>query len=828
MNARDRSNKQTRIHALYHCIAFGLTLLALGVSSGCGGGEDETSPSGLGHVIDLEKGGKVVTSSGTTIEVLAGTGVGEIRVTATAAGQPGATEEHGFVVSAEYSIEAANVPQGGLRAPFLVTLPVFTDDLPQPIDPYAFIAETYEEKGGSWVGIDGHAAYDPDTATVTFQTGHLSKWRVKYIGTDPVTHLTLEEMETDHFLIEYFVPSNLLDTSLFAPPSDTDWRENSSGMASDPDLPDYVEDVGIALEAALTYYLTLTGSAGQRLFGASSEKIPVKVTYIRDCSGDSRLGGPVRIKSRLDNWYEIRTTAAHELGHVLSDQHYTMAGAAMNRWFFEASANLWSARANTLSRAQALEYYQKEMSTYLRSSLDASEEGSYYAAADFLDWLEKRTGKLLAADVMLADYLWDISALADLVAAPAESLSDYFSEYFLQATVGTHDLKPAYLYTPKTLTDQEHGWKHTFEQPHLSGNAVEIRTTIAADGLLVATGPAIPSSTLTTYSYASATGQLPASPADYLEKSIPTGQPIVVKHFGRQGTPGVTSSVFRQVILNPEITDKTAWNEYLFVFYILEPPVIETLEAGTVKWTFNSNGMPETGIPGRPETRRDFVAGFNIYVDGVRINTSLVNSSLRRFDDSRITPSSDVVVTVVDRYRNEWPEVDQELPTIRDCSLTVSDGIDQDGNLFAWSFPGDICGTDESVFDGSFTGAGYFQAVWNYDYSEGGFTWCSDAGHLELQLDADRTTIVSFMGERRLEDYSQSGNILEVAVSGGGVPVGIQGGKLTGVVRGSQVCNKVIQFESTVWDMCYGEPCNPSHQTLATCTEQTVLTLECR
>ena len=63
-------------------------------------------------------------------------------------------------------------------------------------------------------------------------------------------------------------------------------------------------------------------------------------------------------KRRTDHYLVVGTacldmifTLTHELVHLLSDQHYNSVSAARNRWFFEATAEYFAARARGLSEA---------------------------------------------------------------------------------------------------------------------------------------------------------------------------------------------------------------------------------------------------------------------------------------------------------------------------------------------------------------------------------------------------------------------------------------------------------------------------------------------
>ena len=535
--------------------------------------------------------------------------------------------------------------------PFVVTLPVDARLLPASVDPNAFVAQSFDPVRGIWTDVSGFVAYDAATGRVRFQTGHLSTWRVKYVGLDESMSVKRYIFYTDNFAIHYALPNELGQVSSHFPVEDVVWRNKGSGTATDPAVPDYVEDLGRALEQALTYYLGLSGSSG-KLFTSPAvlEHVNVYVMYVPGASGDTSLPlGLIRMKAQLTDWNELRLAAAHELMHLLQDQYYTKVGAWMNLWFVEASANLMSARAAGLNRAEQVDYYDNGMTSYLQVSLDASEDGSYYAAADFLDWLEARISKPVAADVMQRDAIWDLTALTSLATSGTGTLGAYFTEYLLGATVGTHDFKSNRLWTTTFVTSASQGWRHEFEQFHLSGHAVEVQSTVAADALLVATsGRNYRPPKLQTFSYLG--GSPHADLSSPLEKQTEAGKPVVVKHFGKAGTPGVTSSRFQQVIVNPAASDETVWGTYFFDYYLLVPPELLPLRNGQVAWTYSAQGIPTS-------VNDPTITGFNVYVDGVKLNAALVPAHLRAFDDARIWTTSAVQVTVVDKHGNEWPEV---------------------------------------------------------------------------------------------------------------------------------------------------------------------------
>jgi hypothetical protein len=637
--------------------------------AGCGDQSRETPGDGNPYVtdaqarravrrplIDLAAGGVATTPWGAEIMVLEGSGQGSFMFAGSASGAAGAAVPGGVVVTTEHELVAHGLTPGGSVAPFLVSLPVDATVLKRPVDPRGFTVQFYDAARRAWIGTNALPVYDPDTGRVTFQIGHLSKWRVVQLIADVEQAFDRYLYVTDHFKIDYWVPTVFGTVSKRVPVDDATWHAAGGSVGTDPQVPDYIEDLAKALENALTLYQDLRASDGAKLFAPPwwlGPKMDVAVGDIGDVAGDSRLGGPLRIKARLDNLAELKITAAHELGHVMQDQHYTTLGAVMNRWFVEASATLWGLQLAGASRDAQVAYIAREMSDYLKVSLDASLEGSFYAVADFMRWLQLKTGRALVADTMRLDQVWDLQALSSLVAGPGTSLGGYFTEYALQAIAGRHDLEVTNVWTTKGLTREESGWQHRFQQFHLSAHAVEIRTNLEVDGLLVATsGRDYPYPKLQTHSYLGVGARDDVTAT--LEKSTAAGKPVVVPHFGKVGAPGVTQSVFQQVVLNPAERDETVWETWYFRYYLLEAPrLVLPLENGRVRWTHAAPAF-KTG-PNEPAPQ--VVAGFNVLLDGKRLNDFVLPANAREYEDSRLYADGLVQVTVVDVHGNEWPEV---------------------------------------------------------------------------------------------------------------------------------------------------------------------------
>ncbi len=625
--------------------AYGYSLFSACVSSG--------QNSGSGIEIDLERGGEASGSTGAKLEILEKSGIGTVEVIF--GGQKATTDpvENGLAVSNEYTITMKNFKPGETAIPFKIFLPVNISSLPKPVDEYEFVAEWFNPDAGKWEKVDGMAVYDKTCACVSFYTNHLSKYRVVYMGIDLENRLKAFLYITDHFHITYFGPRNSQQTSDLIPKS-TGWI--GSGTAKDPQVPDYIEDLGKALEAAFTYHTKkIKTPDGNLLFQDPTHDnpslpdgvIPVKVTRI-PAKGDSRLGGPIRIDSQLKDWHEMKAVAAHELVHVLADQHYTGVGARMNRWYFEAMAELWATRAAGYTRRECVDYFSKRIDNYLKVSLDASDEDSYYAAGDFLAWLEEDVGAPVAAATVAINDSWDVNGLDKVLKTYNTNLGERFTEYVLESTVGEHDLRANQILQRIVLKDNALYKRQEFEQPMLSASFFRVISESNADGLLVVLENSNLSSRIVPFSYTQKNSVITRF-EDTLEAKTPEAKPLVVKHFGKQTTPGVEYSVLRQVVINPNITRySSVVDTYTYFYYLLVPPTLLTHTAGKVTWEY----------PNAYGGGASFIKGFDVWADGVKLTKTPVPFSKREYSDSKIKADSNIIIKVVDAYGNEWPEKD--------------------------------------------------------------------------------------------------------------------------------------------------------------------------
>lgn len=613
--------------------------------------------------LDLVGGGKVVTDVGVVLEVMRGAGAAAVTVTATRAGRPGEQDASGTVVSAEYELTAHGAGPVAPRGGFVVSLPVQTAGLQQPLREAAFSVDVFDDAAGAWRRFDGMPAYDAAAQLVSFVTPHFTRYRVRYTGQAWLgANVTQREYSTPsgHFRVQYWEPMFGQDGATWnaewVPPADAEWaakgrRANDSAATADeydPAVPDYVEDVVFAAEGMLRGLLQLTDSAGGNLFtGEGLYPVTLEVRRIDGGdAGDTALGGPVAVSARkLSDWTDMRLVVAHELVHVLGDQHYTSLGARYNRWFYEAMANLWASRVAAVSRPRAVQYWMEGCGDYLKVSLDENDAGSYYAAAHFLDWLETATGRRVAADVQIQgeNGFSDLANLASVLGGNS-TLSQRYWEYGRVAVMGSTDIpSDRYLWDKVRIENPKPVQAVRLSMTPLTMHAIEVSATVPADGLLVCEPPL----RLATSTYAGKIFPL-ATPEQYLEKTS-TGETVNIPHFGAAGTAGVLVSELQQLVVAG--ADAADPEDGASVFYLLVAPQMTVDYAnGHVAWTWTD--------PGHPTRGGSLIRGFNVYIDGTKMSDTPVGPTVRGATVGLGGPldrASWIVVTVVDQHGNEWP-----------------------------------------------------------------------------------------------------------------------------------------------------------------------------
>ncbi len=665
----------------------------------CGPREDESgddaSDEPAGNPIDLTEGKVLVSDGGVTIEVQPNSGYGTFRVIELLTSEKdkiGQRDEQGYFVSPVYDIRTDGFERGMLTAPIKVDLVVDLSSMNPPIDEHLFYVETYDETAKEWVDVDsGYAPdFDEGTQTVSFLTTHFSKYRVRDVGLVyesewgfldiySNSRLTKHIYPTDYCDIVYYLNAEFGQESRHAIPTDATWQSVGSGSYSDPEVPDYIEDVAKAIKGAYEYLAALKASDGAKVFGRPGKFTCQVVGFRKSARGNvggdySFVTGNIRIVPGLAKWStDMQTTIGHELAHLFCDhKYYTVAGAMANEWYFEAIANLYAARAFGLDATQTAACFGELLSPqYLGGPLNAADEGSMYAAADFLAWIERKTARPLASDALKADKADDLEALRSVTPSNT-NLPDLFTEYVRQVFVGNNLLRSNAQPVVLEITDANPGWEYASSRAHLSAELVMARGQMSVDGLLVVAPVDALDSALQSFSYATASIQqnTVADVQAYLEKQVAAGRPVTVPHFGKQGTPGVTSSLFLQVVANRNTSPEYVMGSdhqvvpdavtFKYMYYLLQPPVVDASASSTasVTWSYAVPDLKVWNI-GTTDTSSyiegDFlIKGFNVYENGVKLNAALVDPTQRSY--SPVTKPCGVAVTVVDLYGNEWPQ----------------------------------------------------------------------------------------------------------------------------------------------------------------------------
>lgn len=664
----------------------------------CGPREDESGDDGTeseGNPIDLAEGKVLVSDGGVTIEVQPNSGYGTFRVIELVTSEKekiGQRDEDGYFVSPVYDIRTEGFERGMLTIPIKVSLVVDLNPMDPPIDEHLFYVETYDETTGEWVDVDsGYAPdYDEEAQTVSFLTTHFSKYRVRDAGLVHESEWGFLDIYSNSQLIKYVYTTEYCDIvyyldaafgqdSRHAVPTDAIWQPVGSGSYSDPEVPDYIEDVARAIKDTYEYLAALKASGGAKVFGRPGKftchVVGFKKSTRGNAGGDySFVTGNIRIVPGLAKWStDMQTTVGHEMAHLFCDHgYYTVAGAMANEWFFEAIANLYAARAFGLDAGQTAACFGELLSPqYLGGPLNAADEGSMYAAADFLMWLEQKTSRPLAADALKADKADDLEALRS-VTPSSMSFNDLYTEYVREVFVGNNVLRSNAQPIVLEITNTNPGWEYASSRAHLSAELVMARGQMSVDGLLVVAPVDALNSAMQSFSYATASIQqnTVSDVQAYMEKQVAAGRPVTVPHFGKQGTPGVTSSLFLQVIANrntsPEYVSMSehqvapAAVTFKYMYYLLQPPVVDThaSSAGSVTWSYT---IPDLKVWDTRTTDTSsyiegdwLIKGFNVYENGVKLNTDLVGPTQRSY--SPVSKPCSVVVTVVDLYGNEWPQ----------------------------------------------------------------------------------------------------------------------------------------------------------------------------
>ncbi|PKL76689.1 MAG: hypothetical protein CVV27_08975 [Candidatus Melainabacteria bacterium HGW-Melainabacteria-1] len=580
----------------------------------------------------------------------------------------GTVQEDLIDVSGEFEVQFSS-EQSEERT---LRFPLTAKYLPENLDLSDFQLERFDEPSGQWIAEGILSGWDPAQNQIAFEVKNpiagdfstslikLFKYRIRvYIFSNAVTVRNPDS----NFRITYYPISYGYKASV---KRDTDWR--GSGLNEEPDIPNYIEDLDQALNEAYKGLLEIKDSAGAPLFKALKTPIDVNVLDTGTDLGNSPLGGPANFSAKaINNWQDMRQTAAHELTHVFQGQYYSIKGlftGRANKWFIEASAQYFAARAMQLNPTERAEHYSdgaKNIENYLSVPVLASDARSYYALGHFFDWASAETSEGLIPDVLSKSSVRDSRALNSQLQQQAgfSSLGDAINQYgrFIvthpQTDAGLgQNIKNAmrsyarkFLDKPVTnLINQNIYIPFKRELPALASNYLSvIATELTGDNLLVIAAKD-KDHNIETLSYsnpaASATEYQNMQALDR-NTSLFSEESLTLPHFGK----GQPNKGFEIWLSNTSLTESATAD---FEIYALCPPKVLEVKAGSVRWD-------QTALADLPHEK---IKGYSVYIGGTALKRNLpieTGKTEQVFTHASILANSEVKVTLTDVLGHEWP-----------------------------------------------------------------------------------------------------------------------------------------------------------------------------
>jgi hypothetical protein len=641
----------------------------------------------------------VTADDGASVTFPPFSGTGTVEATLTQVVLPsGQSEDDAMVVSSEYLLAVSD--PGAICGDVIVALPLATDLLPADWDPAGLVPEFLNPADGLWEPVGQVLGYDEEQGQVLFDVpfvpadtaGHVPGGRapgvmVPAYQASEVRYrirlhffsnwVTLVPSPSD-FEIEYY-PISGLSYSL---QSDGQWQ-SSSALVTDPQVPDFAEDLSHALNQGYQGLLGIQQTTGP-LFQPLGGVQKVVVTNIGAVEGQTSLfWGTVKISnSRITSWPQMQQVATHELTHLLCDQYYNSHSAAANRWFFEATAEYFAARARGLSAAARGQHYASPAvvsDVYLSIPLVASNVSSYYPAGHFLDWCSHRYGEsVVPTAIVYGSYhpldRNDVAHFSEALVLHGEpgGIGAAYGAYARDLISRPEDYGGANAVFKSNVT------AYAAAQGHLSASQFDEYVTyiklsrslppLASTGTFLQ-GRNSDRALLVIDSSASSGGALQAITYDFgggsnetyeqtppvdagLAFPYPSPGTVTVADFGRLET----KKQIEQLIAN---TSTSQAAQVDVIYYILRPPPVTTVEKGAVTWSCAKVGnMP-----------RELIQGYHVYKDGTRLTGEPVGLPAegwdQRFESDQIEAGDALLVQVVDRAGNAWPPVTapQATPT---------------------------------------------------------------------------------------------------------------------------------------------------------------------
>jgi len=672
-------------------------------------GENSLAFPGLGGVITAEDGAAVIFP--------VDFGEEKISVDFSKTGEPesGVTDER-IEVSARYIL--AIDPADAVSSSFLFELPIRKDLLPtgdQPMILDGLSVEELDPDSGLWVPIGDLFEYDPAAGTILIDHSwnDAGSGAADAANTDnPVLPRTGERRETrktgtyqvksrlfssrynaqkstSKFKIYFYMPDTAGKDGV---KGDAEWN-STTGNAFHAGVPDYVEDLDVALNSAYDELQKLLNSGGTKVFDPQSEPMSVCIQDLGEAEGQTKLGGSffcdLYISSHeIAGWPQMKAVAAHELVHLLQGKYYGALGIhafLYNRWFVEATANHFAAAVSGLTTEQKKNFYGEIAADYLSVSMKSSSEASMYSLADFLDWLQDRHAANITGDALAYGSTDDLVNLTGAIQANGGmGITSDFGDYVesvIRTPEKTGDLNaefkdhmsnysnlnnvsgiPRFIFSDRSQNTYL-TLKKTL-QP-LSASYVRFEARLERSALLVIDSSPSDDADLDLLAY----DFIGSSDSDYSSRTpISNGigfrasraTPITVESFGEGSRNGLEYLV---------VYGGTVSRVNLGVnFYVLVAP--EVLSAGNNKVAWSTKGIGN--IP------RSFIRGYNIYRNNTLVNTGgpvpFRSKPQQEYTIQGIQGSDSIVVAVIDKFGNSWPEVDAQPAALSITGISPTQG----------------------------------------------------------------------------------------------------------------------------------------------------------
>ncbi len=672
--------------------------------------------------INLDNGGSIITSDGASATFSPTTGSGDITASLAKTKKPKKkVVDTKKDVSWTYQLDISYTSD--MNGHITVVLPVDPTLFPSNSERTPFQAQYLDSKTKTWKPASDMTFFDPASKAAIFDisvsttaakasttnASQASRKRPSVLAAPSSNKLTGTFKVTKYYIHDYvlaerpgsmfhiyYYPTKGTSNSI---PEDKDW--SACNPVSGAGVPNYVVDVDAAFNSLYKEMLKLPGKPFTE-FTSGSDATQVWIMDTGESGGAADLGGPVQVfpgKPRIEECKDLNHVIAHEMVHAFQGQIYFSAIATIarynvilsfNKWFVDATANYYGAVVNNLSDSEKNTYYTRDgYKKFLLIPLNSWDDESMYTAGFFLEWLSNKYGSDLVAKSWKAGHpTTDIDNLNRAIAKanPKDNLSKAFTDFGSYIITHPDDVAKLVNKIKEAMYNDAIGAQG--EDKYLTAGRIDDKTSFisfnknisslsmayigidaknTSDALLVMdssvsapiemTGSGYNPIVSTTYGIVgnSNNSYVGVEPIDK-GLSFPYKQPLLIKHFGKD------SNGIEQMIINKHVGNLIRSYGVNLNYYILIPPTTKSVVDGKVTWTFSGIGSQAGQIPS------SFIAGFNVYnPQGTKLNSDPIklpaSGTELSFSNSTIKAGDKVVVTVVDKYGNAWPEVkDNSVP----------------------------------------------------------------------------------------------------------------------------------------------------------------------